>query len=787
MRIIIAFHFLFFSALLYSQDNISYLSNEFGKIEFSISESLIYIQTDSEKNFSNYRINNKGKDFVIIEVNKENYKDELGKIQSLYNNVEPVLIYENGMKQVCFDEILIKTKNKKNIYDFFKGLDISVIESKFETNQFVVKIKNTVTYRVFELINTLYNNKNIEYIEPNFLFLNAFHTNDPYYTQQWAINNQGYLGGTIDADMDVDDAWNYTTGTGIKIAVLDVGVDLSHPDLQANLLSGYDALNYTTGGGFVGSDSNHGTPCAGIIGAIADNNIGIAGIAYSAKIIPVRIGHINTMNLNAAVEGINWAWQNGADVLSNSWGGGSPSSSLNNAINDAVTNGRGGKGCVVLFSSGNENSSSVSYPASLPNVIAVGATNMFDERKSPQTAYHDECWLTYNSPCNGGSNYGGQLDVVAPGVKVYTTDNTGHTNGIANGYNKFGNYYDSFNGTSAACPNAAGVIALILSANPNLTGVQARDILQKTTDKISGYTYNTIKPSGTWNNEVGYGRVNALKAVNESMFYLTDIVVSDVICGADSASLQNLPTNSPYTIYWSSSSNIQITGSLTNATVNFTVTPNSGQGWIKATLNGGHYQITKDIWIGKPTLSTTFDCFNNPNHPMCGVICKTEFYHPDNTITLNVQGHTEWEVTKYGNFDWHIGLNTLYIQPYQAGTIALTLKAKNACGTSAPLLFQFSVANCKSKSMNENQSYYKIYPNPSSDMVYISLKDSENQPLTDNAITGELYDLMGNLKSTVQIINNQASFSVQGLDTGIYVLKIYIDGQETEGHTIAVQ
>lgn len=429
MKKILLFILIIVSVFGYSQNNISYLSNEFGNIWFEISPNLIYIQTDSFDEVSNYRINNKGDNFVVLEVNLTEYKEIFEQLQFKYENVEPVLIYENKANQVCFDEIIIKTKNEKDVDEFFRGFDIDVIESKFESNQFVVKIKHTDTYKVFELINILYKDKDIEYIEPNFLFLNAFHTDDEHYSQQWAINNQGYLGGTPDADMDVDEAWNYTTGEGIKVAVLDVGVDLNHPDLQANLLLGYDAINYTTNGGFVGAHSNHGTPCAGIIGAIANNDIGIAGIAYNAKIIPIRIGHMSSMNLNAAVEGINWAWQNGADVLSNSWGGGSPSSSLNTAINNAIVNGRGGKGCIVLFSSGNSNSSSVSYPASLPNVIAVGASSMCDERKS-FTSCDGESW---------GANYGTNLDVVAPGVKIYTTDNTGHTDNNANGYNKNGN------------------------------------------------------------------------------------------------------------------------------------------------------------------------------------------------------------------------------------------------------------------------------------------------------------------------------------------------------------
>ena len=150
----------------------------------------------------------------------------------------------------------------------------------------------------------------------------------------------------------------------------------------------------------------------------------------------------------------------------------------------------------------------------MSNVVAVGATNMFDERKSPETAYHDECW--YND-CSGGSNFGAEIDVVAPGVFVYTTDISGSA-----GYSS-GDYKSNFNGTSSACPQVAGVAALILSLNPNFTQTQVREIIETTTDKIGGYTYTAAfqnyGASETWNNEVGYGRVNAFSAVQKALNY----------------------------------------------------------------------------------------------------------------------------------------------------------------------------------------------------------------------------------------------------------------------------
>lgn len=381
---------------------------------------------------------------------------------------------------------------------------------------------NLETAELFELVNQLQKDNRVEFAEPNFIRMMKPHTNDPFFSSQWSINNQGYLGGTVDADMDVDAAWNYTTGAGIKVAVIDEGVDLSHTDLTANLLSGYDATgNGSNGAPNEENNDAHGTACAGIIAAVANNTEGIAGVAYSAKIIPVRIAYSNGLPLgndrrawitndNWIANGINWAWQNGADVLSNSYGGGSYSSTIANAINNAVNNGRNGKGSVVLFSSGNDNGS-VSFPSTVTNAISVGASSMCDERKTP-TSCDGEYWW--------GSNYGTSLDVVAPGVKIYTADISGSA-----GYSS-GDYKSDFNGTSSACPNAAGVVALILSANPNLTQQEAREILESNVDKVLDYSYSTTsgQPNGTWNNQVGYGRINAKKAVEKAVSTVWTVV-----------------------------------------------------------------------------------------------------------------------------------------------------------------------------------------------------------------------------------------------------------------------
>lgn len=510
-RIIVLINILAFSFFLQAQEKVSYKIN--GKnIEFKISKNEIYVEYNSSQKSSIQNISKKGfkelsnsSAILKTENSQLNYQTRKQEIQNKFltklKKIEPVLIYEDSTRQIINGEMNIKLKNNANINELLNGLSFTTEANEFEKNLYLVKL-NIETSELIKLVDQLQNDKRVEFAEPNFIRMINPQTTDPFFSSQWAINNQGYLGGTIDADMDVSEAWNSATGTGIKVAIIDTGVDLNHPDLQNNLLPGYDATGEGTNGNQTGNA--HGTACAGIVASVANNNIGTVGVAYNAKIIPVKIfptngGITDTMIAN----GINWAWQNGADILSNSYGGGAYSSTIANAITNAVYYGRNGKGSLVLFSSGNDNGS-VSFPASVTNAIAVGASSMCDERKNPSSCDGEYWW---------GSNYGTGLDIVAPGVKIFTTDISGST-----GYNS-GDYTDSFNGTSSACPNAAGVAALILSVNPNLTQQDARIILESNVDKVTGYSYTSTsdQPNGTWNNQVGYGRINAKKAVDNAV------------------------------------------------------------------------------------------------------------------------------------------------------------------------------------------------------------------------------------------------------------------------------
>jgi len=343
-------------------------------------------------------------------------------------------------------------------------------------------------------------------------------TNDFWYSDQWFLNETDQFGSFMsgaDADIDAPEAWNKTTGgSWVIIAIIDEGVDRTHEDLSAKMVTGYDTTGGhggNTNGNPSGNDA-HGTAAAGIAAAMSNNSIGVAGVCQGCLIMPVRIaydpgdGSWVTTDANLA-SGIAWAYLNGAWVLNNSWKAGPPSTAITTAISNAKTQGRGGRGSVVVFSAGNDNDSTVSYPASLTTVIAVGASNMCDQRKIPATSTN-----TTQNKCNGfepwGSNYGSDLDVSAPGLWLTTTDIMGAA-GYDDATGPYGANYDGyFNGTSGAAPIVSGIAGLMLSANPYLSADEVQTILQSTTDDVNG---------GGWDVTMGYGRVNANQAVQGAL------------------------------------------------------------------------------------------------------------------------------------------------------------------------------------------------------------------------------------------------------------------------------
>jgi thermitase len=293
-------------------------------------------------------------------------------------------------------------------------------------------------------------------------------------------------------------AWALVAGNpDVRIAVLDEGVQTSHPDLASAVVGTYDGTdgdNYQEPNPWDG----HGTSCAGLAAAVGDNAVGVKGIGAGCSILAVRIAYsraagtdwITTNEIIA--RSIDWSWKNGASVLSNSWGGGTPSNAIVLAFERARTRGRAGRGCVVVIAAGNA-SGPVNFPATMPNILAVSASNEFDEFKSRTSRDGETFW---------GSCFGPEVSVAAPGVHNYTTDITG-----PGGYDS-SDYMPTFNGTSSATPLVAGACGLILSAAPNLTEEQVRKLVTASADKVGAAPYVAGR-----NDFFGFGRLNVMRAI----------------------------------------------------------------------------------------------------------------------------------------------------------------------------------------------------------------------------------------------------------------------------------
>lgn len=352
-------------------------------------------------------------------------------------------------------------------------------------------------YNALELANIFYESGSFVAAEPEFIgSVQTECVNDPLFTKQWNLKNTGQYTGFYDVIEDVNycDAHAITAGDAtVIIGVYDRGIDLSHPDINLHPFS-YDV---TTGTSPSQVYEYHGTACAGIISA-KTNNIGIVGIAPECPVMSLSFSDATTTYRLG--NGFKIAADNGCSVISNSWSCYSMSLYIDDGISYALSQGRDGKGCVVVFSSGNNDSDSINYPAnSNDSIIVVGAMSPCGQRCNPYSC---------DGEINWGSNYGLSLDVMAPGVKIPTTDIAGNLGANPSDYMLY------FNGTSSACPHVSAVAGLILSIYPLFTQKEVADIIESTTIKIgTGYTTSSNRPNGTWCDIYGYGLLDAYAAV----------------------------------------------------------------------------------------------------------------------------------------------------------------------------------------------------------------------------------------------------------------------------------
>jgi subtilisin family serine protease len=294
------------------------------------------------------------------------------------------------------------------------------------------------------------------------------------------------------AKIGVPAAWSVTRGSAdIQVAVLDEGVDTTHPGLKPAVAAERDFIGSNGTSAMPDGNDAHGTACAGIV---LSRDTNFSGIAPLCSLIAARIamddGSGNWIfDDYSTADAIDWSWRQGAAVLSNSWGGGAPSDAISRAFARARTQGRNGLGAVVVIAAGNDQAP-IDFPGDLPGYVTVGASNPSDERKTRTSSDGENWW---------GSNFGATMQLLAPGVFIWTTDIVGPAGYEPDDFTK------TFNGTSSATPAVAGAAALMLSANPALSASSVRDLLAKTAKKLKGQT--------TWTPELGWGRLDAAKAV----------------------------------------------------------------------------------------------------------------------------------------------------------------------------------------------------------------------------------------------------------------------------------
>jgi len=336
---------------------------------------------------------------------------------------------------------------------------------------------------------------------------------DDLVSQQWHLRNLGRIPGTNyrlhqGADAKVFDAWQRLDGMGsdrITIAIIDNGFDVNHPDLRTKIFRPFDLWNQSSNLSMGDPRFTHGTPCASVALAVT-NGRGIVGAAPEARFMPL---HGTSFSNRATEQMFDYCLENGADIISCSWGTTDPRFSLGpikeQAIERAARRGRNGKGSIILFAAGNDDLDYLNFYATHPDVIAVGATTSQDRHANYSNRGRE---LDVCAPSNGDWPILAARASWDPGISW----ETGAYKYYRDGRDR-GPYYKHFGGTSSSTPLVAGICALMLSANPDLTAREVRSILRSTADKVGSRSEYRNGHSFKY----GYGRVNADRAVAEAL------------------------------------------------------------------------------------------------------------------------------------------------------------------------------------------------------------------------------------------------------------------------------
>ncbi len=434
-----------------------------------------------------------------------------GRVLVDQHSREPVLYTENLFVKFRDD----KSRDQSLAVLREAGLTVKR-ELPYAPNAFFVAAPEGTGQRVFAIADELLRREDVEYCHPELVRRLGRRTIFP---QQWHLKATTVGSKWVSASANVEAAHTIAEGEGVTIAVIDTGIDIDHEEFSSRdkIVAPWDATANDTNPRPNSRAEKHGTACAGV--ACSEGRFGASGVAPRAKLMPLRM--ISQLGSQAEADAFFWAAENGADVISCSWGPPcgawfDPDDPLHTtdfplpdstrlAIDYAVTNGRGGLGCVVFFAAGNGNESvdNDGY-SSYERVLAVAASNDRNKR-SVYSDFGEAIFCAFPSQ-DFEFPEEGRPAPLTPGI--WTTDRMGKVGYSAD------NYTNSFGGTSSACPGAAGVAALVLSSNEALYWEEVKNILRLSCDRID-------QEDGQYDEEghspfYGYGRLNAEKAARSA-------------------------------------------------------------------------------------------------------------------------------------------------------------------------------------------------------------------------------------------------------------------------------
>jgi thermitase len=327
-----------------------------------------------------------------------------------------------------------------------------------------------------EVASRLDENRKVAYAEPNFVMSTQARPDDPHFSAQWALHNVGQPGGRRGADVNAPTGWSrfglggFPGGGGVRVGIVDTGIDRGHPDLAGRTVACREFVVPFLENGGCADDTDHGTHVAGILGAIADNGVGIAGVAFNSPLVICRAlgGPLEEGRVSDVAKCISWADTKRSKVISMSFAGGR-SETLRRALAKAWDAGSR-RGAVLVAAAGNNGGRQAAFPAAYPQVISVSATNQRDAR----------AWF---------SNAHDTVEVAAPGQGILSA--------------RRGGGYTRMSGTSMAVPHVSGIAAQLRTDHPRWRAGRVRAVIRRSADDLG--------PRGR-DASFGYGRVDMANA-----------------------------------------------------------------------------------------------------------------------------------------------------------------------------------------------------------------------------------------------------------------------------------